>query len=164
MNLTEWLAHMNPLEKKLIGLGLREEYDEPRTLRSGLKSKVFWNIEKLFEYPEWMRVMAIGDFIYAVGLCKPRGLIGIKTGGLLLARLLKWRLDVRSLFEYDKTYAWVCDNCILVDDVMTTGGTVKAALSVYRGEVTHIAVLVNRSGMNELEGVPIISGVSTDQV
>ncbi|GAI53369.1 unnamed protein product [marine sediment metagenome] len=49
----------------------------------------------------------------------------------------------------------------MVDDVITTGRTIQLYLT---GEVVAIAVLVNRSGLSEINGIPIVSGIYADKV
>ena len=54
-----------------------------------------------------------------------------------------------------------------MDDVLTTGGRIAKWLrSPFRGErkPDYIAVLVNRSTLDEIDGIPIISGIKADPV
>lgn len=161
---------------RLEELGVRVEGKE-RTLHSGLKSTVFWNIEKLLDYPEFVRRRAIEQFIWEVGKVKPAQIIGIPTGGygvaFDLSRALSTRLDKAEVPVYQRP-------AVLVDDVLTTGRAIRAHLRNMRGHVEtsrrrdqtfsgewkpdYIAVLVNRSGMNELDGIPVISGIKADEV
>lgn len=162
---------MNLMES-LIELGLREEYDEPQTLHSGGESRVFWNIQKLYRYSEWMRLEVLREWIWAIGLLDLDSAIGIRRGGLKLAEDVGKALDIMVFNEggyveaYRPTGKLIPDQKgILIDDVLTTGSTIKQTLgNPHLPQVTHIAVLVNRSGMAELEGIPIISGISTDEV
>lgn len=153
------------LEERLVELGLREEYDEPRTLHGGLRSRVFWDIEKLFEYPGWMRRRALEEFIWEVGKLRPQMFIGIRKGGYWLTEDINHCLDAIRFDEGCTTFPKWAARVVLVDDVLTTGGTIRHALgSKHLPKIGHIAVLVNRSGMDELDGIPILSGVSTDKV
>ena len=50
---------------------------------------------------------------------------------------------------------------ILIDDVITTGNTIRAYLT---SRIKAIAVLVNRSGLFDINGIPIITGIFADRV
>lgn len=158
--------------EKLLELGLREEGSF--TLHSGRHSSVFWNIEKLFRYPYWIRVEAIKPFIWKIGLKNPELLVGIKTGGYLLAKdigkcLFSHKLGLTMPVYSEEYYCrkeqstFECLNTILLDDVMTTGGSIRDYLRK-SDSVTSIAILVNRSGLKEIGGIPIISGLVADEV
>lgn len=152
------------MRDKLEELGLREEYDEPRELHSGLKSKVFWDIEKLFSYAGWVQDEALREFTFQVGALSPVGLIGVPTGGLLLARLVAFNLRIRW-YDCKKTYASIPEGCFVIDDVLTTGKTVRSVLHAHPTFwVKRVAVLVNRSGLDEIEGIPVLSGIKADRV
>lgn len=81
---------------RLIQLGVREEYPswEEVTLSSGIKTRVFWNIKKLFSYPPWVRERAIESFIWQIGKLCPNTLMGICTGGLMLANDIQRALGI----------------------------------------------------------------------
>jgi len=149
----------------LIDLNLREELTEPRKLCSGKFSNVFWDIEKLFRYPKWVRIKAIEPFIFEIGKRKPGLLVGMQKGGYLLAKDIAECLNLRCLSE---SYYWCPDTTVedpficLIDDVLTTGNTIRNYLK--KGHVHWIAVLVNRSKLTEINGIPIISGLITDIV
>lgn len=50
---------------------------------------------------------------------------------------------------------------VLIDDVLTTGSTVRK----YVGErPKYIAVLINRSDITEVDGIPVMSGAIIDKV
>ena len=148
---------------ELITLGLREEGDF--TLHSGAKSDVFWDIEKLFRYPEWMRIEAIKEFIWKVGLLSPGKLVGIRRGGLLLAHDVGKCLNLTVLNQDGcvEELRKVGDGVIIIDDVLTTGGTVSKCLKKFNNVVA-VAVLINRSVKSEIGGVPIITGEYADNI
>lgn len=142
-----------------MGLRLKGEF----TLKSGAKSGVKWDIEKMFQYPQWVRIEAIRPWIWAIGLFCPNNLIGIRTGGYQLA------LDIGSvsalnIYVTDRYTTTVGHNrrVVIVDDVMTTGRTVRGYL--LGSDVVAIAVLVNRSGLDEINGIPIVTGIFADKV
>jgi len=154
------------MKDKLIQLGLRLEGDF--TLTSGVQSKVKWDIERLFNYPLWIIHEAIREFTWQVGVVRPYWIIGIPTGGKLLAKCVAQRLGYARA-EICGIPSWLNDNfqgegTMLIDDVFTTGGTVKSAISQLRNRPLYIATLINRSGVEELDGIPIISGLEVDLV
>ncbi len=187
---------MTDMRQKLEELGLREEYDEPRTLSSGLKSRVFWDVERLYKQKGhngcgfWKRLETLAPWIVQIEECQPKSVMGIPTGGKLLATDVTWRLNVTNLKcpslrwqHVSQSPSWSFLNehiralrkrypCVLIDDVLTTGGTVSHLLRRFSKEwngrvyspFVAIAVLVNRSGLDEIEGIPVISGVKADPV
>lgn len=150
---------------KLVTLGLRKEGEF--TLHSGAKSNVFWNIEELYNYPEWVRVEAIKEFIWKIGVVRPGRLIGIRTGGLLLAHDIGKQLDI-YVFNQDgyveggnEVGRRLDNKVIIIDDVLTTGGTATKCLERF-DNVIAVAVLINRSNRDKLSGTPIITGLYAD--
>jgi len=160
--------------ERLTELGLREEGEE-RELHSGLKSNVFWDIEALFAYPSFIITKAIELFIWELGKLKPEQLIGIPTGGLLLGQHIRplLRLPMNILVCHDPESHIRSRPCIMIDDVLTTGDTLARTINAMmdmhgtRGlgwRPNYIAVLVNRGGITEIEGIPVISGIMADKV
>ena len=154
--------------QRLISLGLREELKEPVRLCSGKYSNVFWDIEKLFAFHPNQRKMALSEFISQISSYVPGVLVGIPTGGWLLAREIGNILGIASYnISYD-VFPDISRRVILIDDVLTTGQTIKNWLRLERpGEkrkVMAVAVLINRSDLTEINGIPLISGVITDKV
>jgi len=148
------------MEEKLREMGLRLEGDF--TLKSGEQSSIFWGVMKLFGYPQWVRIEAMREWIYKIGLYRPNNLVGIQTGGWQLA------LDIGSVkcldvYVTDKYTTTLGHNrrTVVVDDVITTGRTIQGYLGP---ETVAIAVLVNRSGLSELNGLPIVTGIFADRV
>lgn len=168
-------------------LGIREEGEE-RELHSGLSSTIFYDIEKLFTYPIWTILKTLEPFLWQVGKLRPSQLLGIPTGGQLLASFMGRELGV---VRYPPSLASVGTQhiyskpCVLIDDVLTTGGTIEKFLEYAKIDVDHcqahknewpynnspsewkpdyIAVLINRSDITEIEGIPIISGLIVDKV
>ena len=153
------------MEDKLRRLGLRLEGDFP--LHSGGRSSVFWDVEKLFNYPYWARIETIRPFIYGISIKKPALLVGIRRGGYLLAKDIG---ECLSLTVMDDNYIcnskicpYGCLKTILIDDCMTTGGSVRKYLKNSDSTIA-VAILVNRSGLSEIDGIPIISGIHADEV
>ncbi len=56
---------------------------------------------------------------------------------------------------------------VIVDDVITSGRTINEAIRVYRelgAEPLAAAVLIDKKGINELEGVPVLSLISVSRL
>lgn len=120
-------------------------------LSSGIESNIKWDIEELFKCTYEKRLLLLKQFF---NLIKEDdiSIIGIPTGGELLARDLKIYLGETK----------PSDRIILIDDVMTTGNTIRKFskdLNIYS-----IAVLVNRSDINEINGIPVISYLTCDTI
>lgn len=81
-----------------------------------------------------------------------------------------WRLVERA-FEHPYWFDPHTDRCnapdngpyILVDDVLTTGSSCQRAFRFFGRRAEAIIVLVNRSGMPDLEGVSIIELLPEDK-
>lgn len=148
------------MEEKLREMGLRLEGDF--TLKSGEQSNVFWDVSKLFGFPQWVRIEAMREWIYKIGLYRPNNLVGIQTGGFLLAGDI-CSYKALDCYRTDHSTGTVgfSRRTVVVDDVITTGRTIQGYLSK---ETVAIAVLVNRSGLSELSGLPIVTGIFADRV
>lgn len=149
------------LEEQLKRMGLRLEGDF--TLKSGAQSNIKWDIEKMFRYPgysRWVRIEALKSWIWEIGLYQPNNLIGIRSGGFLLALDVGEALDIHVSDRYTTTVGHN-RRVVVIDDVITTGETIQGYLSK---EVVAIAVLVNRSGLSEINGIPIVTGIYADRV
>jgi len=145
---------------RLLKLGLRNTSEE-RILSSGITSYTFWDIEKIGDYPLFVLTKAIEEFAWDVGGKKPKSLVGIPKGGLLIAQALSNILHtpVHNQYHLDLPHPLV-----LVDDVLTTGNTIKTILEEMYTKPDFIAILINRSTLSHLNGIPIIYGVQTDIV
>ena len=148
------------MEEKLREMGLRLEGHF--ILMSDVSSNIFWNIEKMFQYPQWVRIEAVREWIYRIGLYRPNNLVGIPSGGLSLARDIGSIVALNThITDRHTTTVGLNRRTIVVDDVMTTGNTVKRYLS---DETVAVAVLVNRSGLSEVSGIPVVTGIFADRV
>ena len=148
---------MDNMRDKLKALGLRNTGEFRH--HSGAESDVFWDVGKLFDYPEWMRVDALGSFIWQIGLLHPTCIVGIRTGGYQLAGDIANCLEIPSLPSDTSVEPRGC--VVIVDDVLTTGQSCKEVLRCFN-DVVSIAVLINRSRLDEICGIPIISGCWAD--
>ena len=172
---------MDEMQERLINLGVRKVGDF--RLSCGVKSDVKWDIEVLYRYPFWMRVEAIKEFIYEVGQRSPKRLIGIETGGLLLAQDIGRCLEIpvysgrklslvglehgslNARLPSSLTSSRPLPDTFIVDDVLTTGVTVAHLIEkLYPYRAKGVVVLVNRGELTEICGRPIVSGFMADKV
>ena len=147
------------LEEQLKRMGLRLE-GRDFILHSDVHSPVFWDIERMFQYPQWVRIETLRPWIWEIGLYRPNNLIGIRSGGFLLAHDVGEALGVHVSDKRGHALG-LNRRVVVVDDVITTGRTIQLYLS---DEVVAIAVLVNRSGLSEINGIPIVTGIYADRV
>lgn len=155
---------MTKLERKLRDLGCRVEGNF--TLHSGNYSPVKWDIKKLFVYPPWIVEEALREFIWDIGKVQPLCIVGIPIGGKLLAKVIAEKLGY-TYGVFGDNYVWLNGKpngkeIILIDDVITTGNTIKEVVPLV--SPTLVAVLVNRSSLTEIDGIPIVSGFFADEV
>ncbi|MCD4797792.1 MAG: orotate phosphoribosyltransferase, partial [Methanosarcinales archaeon] len=57
--------------------------------------------------------------------------------------------------------------CIIVDDVVTTGSTIKEVISILKSKKaipTAIGVLIDKKGFDSIEGVPVCSLLRVSRV
>jgi orotate phosphoribosyltransferase len=139
-------------------------------LSSGLHSSTYLEKFKVLQYPIFVEALCteIARQFTDAGIDV---VLGPTTGGVLLAYEVGKQLGVRGIFAErdDAAKRRVLrrgfeirpgERVLLVDDILTTGGSVRETVEVVRdrgGELVGIAVLADRS-MQPLDlGVPLIS-------
>jgi orotate phosphoribosyltransferase len=135
-------------------------------LASGLHSPVYWEKVRVIQYPEYTeklcRMIAErfrGDGIEVVA--------GPTTPGVILAYETARQLGVRGIFaEKDESGGRVFrsgfdiapgENVLVVDDIMTTGGSVRDTIDAVKkrgGRVAGVGVLVLRTAEEPDFGAP----------
>jgi len=153
------------MQEKLDKLGLRIEGDF--TLHSGAKTNVKWDIEKLFDVsiPDYERLFYLRPWHREIlKFIRSRDIliVGIPTGGYFLAQDFATHYKFRYAhpkYHLENTKKW---NALIVDDVLTTGTTVREYFD--KVHVLAVAVLVNRSKLTRINNRPIISGFFADEV
>jgi len=137
-------------------------------LTSGLHSPVYWEKFKVLQYPEYtgqLCEMIAGQYrdkhIQVVA--------GPTTGGIILAFEVARRLGVRSIYAERESNERIFrrsltiapgERVLVVDDILTTGGSVDQVLTVVRklgGIVVGVGILVDRSEAKLEFGVPLFS-------
>jgi orotate phosphoribosyltransferase len=137
-------------------------------LTSGLHSPVYWEKFRILQYPH-----------HTVKLCtliaehfkdkNIEAVAGPTTGGILIAFEVARQLGVRSIFAEKEEGKRVFrrsltidkgERILIVDDVLTTGGSVREVIDAVRahnGDIAGIAVLVDRTGEGIDFGFPLYS-------
>ena len=137
-------------------------------LASGYHSAVYLEKFQVLQFPRYVEKLCkdiaerfAGDEVQVV--------IGPTTGGVLLAYEVAKNLGVRGIFAErgDDGQGRVLrrgfeikegENVLLVDDILTTGGSVRDTMQVvegYQGNLVGVAVLADRSGGSVDFGVPL---------
>jgi orotate phosphoribosyltransferase len=138
-------------------------------LASGLHSPFYWEKFQVLQYPN-----------YTAELCQMMAnhfrdqrievVAGPTTGGIILAFEVARQLGVRGIFAEKTTTGERAfrrgfdiapgERVLIVDDVMTTGGSIRevlAAVNSKRGKIIGIGILVDRSEQRIDFGVPLFS-------
>jgi len=137
-------------------------------LASGYHSAVYLEKFQVLQFPRYVEKLCkdiaerfAGDEVQVV--------VGPTTGGVLLAYEVAKNLGVRGIFAErgDDGQGRVLrrgfeikegENVLLVDDILTTGGSVRDTMQVvegYQGNLIGVAVLADRSGGSVDFGVPL---------
>lgn len=137
-------------------------------LASGLHSPVYWEKFRILQYPHYTEELC-GLIAQHFKDQKIDVVAGPTTGGIILAFETARQLGVRSIFaekegetrvfrrDFDLTPG---ERTLIVDDVMTTGGSIRETMSAVDklgGVIIGVAVLVDRSQEKVDFGVPLFS-------
>ncbi len=131
-------------------------------LSSGNHSPHYVQCSKLFENPSYGDL--IGNLIAEkIKKYNPEVVIGPAMGGVILSYVVARSLRVRSLFSERESGVMKLrrnfalqrgERVAIVEDVTTTGGSVKEVIEVVRNlgaEVCCVASIINRSSRNPFE-------------
>lgn len=144
---------------------VREEDEEPFTLKSGKKSRVFVDIKQASLNPDILK--EIVELIDSIGQNKEwyfDKIASVAIGGIPIATALSLRWDEHQIIIRSETHdrgmkqkiIGDCTNqrCLLIEDVATSGGSILNAVKAIReagGICTDVIVVVDREeGANEL--------------
>jgi len=138
-------------------------------LSSGLHSPSYLQCALVLQYPPEAEALgrALGGAITAhLGLAKPTAVLSPALGGLIIGHEVARALGVRAIFAeraegvltlrrgFDLTPA---DRVVIVEDVLTTGGSTRETMEVARtkgASVVAAAAVINRSGVASPVDVP----------
>ena len=142
-------------------------------LTSGKHSNKYMQCAKIFQHPD-MSAEISKDLAEKYEEYDIDIVIGPAVGGIILAYEVARQLEVRALFAERENGAMTLRRgfeinpgarVLVVEDVITTGGSVKEVIDVVRavgGEVVGVASVVDRSGGKALFDVPFKSAVKID--
>ena len=137
-------------------------------LASGLHSPVYWEKFRILQYPHYTEKLC-GLIAQHFKDQKIDVVAGPTTGGIILAFETARQLGVRSIFAEKEGETRVFrrdfdlapgERTLIVDDVMTTGGSIRETMSAVDklgGTIIGIGVLVDRSQGKIDFGVPLFS-------
>ncbi|MBI2852099.1 MAG: orotate phosphoribosyltransferase [Chloroflexi bacterium] len=138
-------------------------------LSSGLHSPVYWEKFQVLQFPQFTGQLCgmIADYFRGHNV---QIVAGPTTGGILLAYEVARLLGVRGIFaEREGAQGRVFrrgftispgERVLVVDDILTTGGSVRetlAAVSNRGGHIVGVGVLVDRSETPVDFGIPLFS-------
>ncbi|ADB57257.1 orotate phosphoribosyltransferase-like protein [Archaeoglobus profundus] len=121
---------------------------------------------------------AMADMIYETVDKNPDVVVGIATSGIPIATFVAEALDADLSMYYPKKLKWEGEgsrvggvfsenfakvdekNCVIVDNVITTGNTIRETIEQVKnrkGSVLCSAVIIDKRGLSEIEGIPLLS-------
>ncbi len=121
---------------------------------------------------------ALADMIAEKVEVSPDVVVGIATSGIPIATFVAEALDSDLSMYYPKKLKWEGEGsriggvfsenfakvdgkrCVVVDNVITTGNTLKETIEqikMRKGEVLCSAVIIDKRGLEEIDGVPLLS-------
>jgi len=145
-------------------------------LTSGRHSPVYWEKFRVMQYPEYVQQLC-GMIATQYKRVDIQLVAGPTTAGIILAFEVARQMGVRAIYAEkaeNKTFAFKRgaainpgDRVLVVDDVFTTGGSVKEVLAAVRerkGIVAGIGVLVDRSEQKYDFGAPFYGCVRAEAI
>jgi len=145
-------------------------------LTSGLHSPVYWEKFKVMQYPEYVQALC-GMIARHYGKEKLDLVAGPTTAGIILAFETARQLGIRAVYAEKaegkafnfKRGALIKpgDRILVVDDILTTGGSVREVIAAVKergGLIAGVAVLVDRADKPVDFGAPLYSCLRTEAV
>jgi len=137
-------------------------------LTSGLHSPVYWEKFKILQYPEFTEKLCkmIADHYREEQV---QIVAGPTTGGIILAYEVARQLGVRSIYAEKEGDERIFrrslsispgERVLIVDDILTTGGSVEQVLLAVKklsGHIVGVGILVDRSDKKLEFGVPLFA-------
>ena len=154
-------------------------------LRNGEYSKYYFDMKNLVSYPTLLS--KIGDKIYndfiknQITILKNNNtdirICGVPLGGLPIASYISTTYNIPMIMlrntvknygtqkqiegEYKET-----DNCIIIEDVITTGSSVKESIDILKNKINIIGVccILNRSNINYVNDINLYSLINKPDI
>ena len=141
-------------------------------LRNGETSKYYFDMKNLVSHPELLS--QIGDIIY-LNFIKDKvisinnttnnkiRICGVPLGGLPISTYISTKYNIPMIMLRDKVKNYgtqkqiegeykESDYCIIIEDVITTGSSVKESLSILESKIKIISIcsILNRSNLEQI--------------
>jgi orotate phosphoribosyltransferase len=138
-------------------------------LSSGLHSQRYLQCAKLLQYPHYAEEIGRELAARFSSIQRIDLVVGPALGGMIIAHEVAKALKVRCVFveRYEGKMTLrrgfkitKGENVLIVEDVVTTGGSIKETMDVIKGfggKIVGIGVIVDRSGGGVKFGVPLQS-------
>lgn len=142
-------------------------------LTSGRHSNQYMQCAKLFAYPEYSELLC-SELAKKLSSLHIDCVTSPAIGGIIMGYAVAKHLNKKNIFAerengvmtYRRGFSLQKgEKCIVVEDVVTTGGSVKEVIKLIRecgGKVVGVASIVDRSGGKVDFGVPFYSLLSMD--
>ena len=155
-------------------------------LRNGETSKYYFDMKNLVSHPELLS--QIGDMIY-LSFIKNKvisinnttnnkiRICGVPLGGLPISTYISTKYNIPMIMLRDKVKKYGTqkqiegeydsnDYCIIIEDVVTTGGSIKESLDILRSQINvmSICVILNRSNISEIDNICVDSLLSQTDI
>ena len=138
-------------------------------LKNKSKSNIYIDLRVLISYPKLL-LQITDKFKNIINSKNKIDLIcGVPYGGLHLATCISTSINLPMIFKrkeiegIQKQY----NKCAIVDDVLSTGSSILETIKPLQKKDIHISyilVICNRSNLDELEEIPIISLFTIKQI
>lgn len=130
-------------------------------LKNGSFSKYYFDMKNLISYPELLK--KIGDELYSK-LDDFDIICAIPYGGMPIATYISTKYNKPMIFLRDKQKNYglkktiegqfkETDRCVIIDDVMTSGGSIENAINLLddKVKITDVGVIFDRQQMNNVK-------------
>ena len=120
-------------------------------LKSGELSKYYFDMKMLVSYPKLLK--KIGDEMYNLMSNECTLLCGVLLGGLPICSYISTKYEIPMIMVRDEIKSYGTnkqieglynknDKCIIIEDVVTTGGSVNKIIDILKDKVNIIGVIV----------------------